>query len=103
LVLEYLKQNQGGAARPKKRDLIELRMAKQEVRNGFGPEEPLPFIQKYSDNETAQYRVLNEHIITPLLENGWIETDDQGNRTYVDITEEGVNTLRAFRHLIEEI
>lgn len=102
-VLEYLKQNQGNAARAKKRDLIDLGRAEEEVRDGFGPKDPLPFIREYSDNETAQYRVLNDKIIAPLLENGWIETDEKGNRTYVDITDEGINTLRAFRHLIEDI
>jgi len=102
-ILEYLKVNEDTAKRVKKADLIELGKANKKVRDGYGPDDPLPFIAEYSDNETAQYRVLNERIITPLLEKGWIETDDRGNRTYVEITEEGKNTLRAFRHLIEEI
>lgn len=102
-VLEYLKQKQDSAERPKKRDLIDLGRAEKEIREGFAPQDPLPFIKEYSDNETAQYRVLNDKIINPMLENGWIETDEQGNRTYVEITEEGINSLRAFRHLIEDI
>lgn len=102
-ILEYLKVKAETAKRVKKGDLIELGKANEEIRENYGPESPLPFIAEYSDNETAQYRVLNKRIISPLLEKAWIKTDDQGNRTYVDITDEGRDTLRAFRHLIEDI
>jgi hypothetical protein len=101
-VLAYLKSKSETSKRPKKADLIELGKGEQEVSSGYGPDGELPFISEYSDNETAQYRVLNEHIISPLVEKGWISTTDRGNRTYVDITDEGEDTLRAFRHLIEE-
>lgn len=102
-ILEYLKNHDDVSKRPKKADLIKFGAGELEVTAGYGPDGPLPFIADYSDNETAQYRVLNDHIINPLLEKGWITTDDQGNRSYVDITEQGRDTLRAFRHLIEDI
>ena len=62
----------------------------------------LPFIAEYeADSDRARYRLLDTHILDPLENKGFIELRAVGRRTDIDITEDGENTLSAFRHIIE--
>lgn len=99
-VLAYLDERRAADEPVVKRDLLELGKANETVGDA-GPETPLPFIADYSDNTSAQYRTLNDRILEPLLEADLIATAEDGKLAYVEITPEGRDTLRAFRHLLE--
>lgn len=67
----------------------------------FAEEETLPFIQNYSGNtKKGKYRLLRSHIIDPLRERGFIEVSSAGTRNDISLTEDGENTLKAFRYLL---
>lgn len=87
-VMDYVERE--GEVR--KRDLIE-----------FGKDEGLPFIaERDAANRKSEYRLLDSHVLDPLAENGYVELADVGRSTRVTLTEDGANTLRAFRYLVEE-
>lgn len=70
----------------------------------------LPRFEKYVDrndiNESktgptqGEYRLLDSHILEPLLERDCIEIEEVGRAKEVIITPEGENTLRAFDYLL---
>ena len=68
----------------------------------YGEEHALPFI---ADAETeslqGKYRRLETNVMEGLEENEYVELNERGRKKYVHITEDGENTLRAFRYLIE--
>lgn len=70
---------------------------------GYAEAANLRFIRTY-DGETqkGKYQLLKRHIIDPLQEKGYITVESVGVRKDVQLTEEGRNTLRAFRYLVEE-
>lgn len=69
----------------------------------YGEEAALPFLADHSAaNRNAEYRLLDNHIITPLRDRGDVTTEEVGRRTEVRITEDGQNTLRAFEYLLDE-
>lgn len=85
-----------------KKDLIEFAQGNRTSKAVEPPSEGLPFIIEHDvDSDRARYRLLETHVLNPLTEKGFIETREVGRRTDVDLTEEGENTLSAFRHLIE--
>ena len=85
-----------------KKDLIEFGQGNRSSNAVKPPSEGLPFIKEYEpDSDRARYRLLENHVLKPLAETDFIETRDVGRRTDVDLTEDGENTLSAFRHLIE--
>lgn len=85
-----------------KKELIEFGRGNGESIPAGAPPEGLPFITDHeTDSDRARYRLLETHVLGPLAEKGFIETKDVGRRTDTDLTEEGENTLSAFRHLIE--
>jgi len=43
---------------------------------------------------------VNSHVIDPLREKGFIETEEIGNKTRVSLTDEGEKAVRAFRHIV---
>jgi hypothetical protein len=87
-VMDYV-DREGGA---RKRDLID-----------FGKEQGLPFIaEREAANRKSEYRLLDSHVLDPLAANGYVTLEDVGRSTRVSLTESGVNTLRAFRYLIED-
>lgn len=51
--------------------------------------------------EIGEYRLLDTHILEPLLERRCIEISEKGRSKHVSITDEGEKTLRAFSHLVE--
>ena len=97
-VMEYLSQNTSVS----KTALIEFGRGDRDMGAGYGPKGRLPFMnEQYKDTPQGNHNRLNNRIIGPLTENGWIETEKRGTNVYVELTEEGQDTLRAFRHLIE--
>lgn len=68
----------------------------------YGEENDLDFV---ADSDTGslqgKYRRLETHVIEGLNENGYVTLTERGRETYVDILEDGQNTLRAFSYLIE--
>ena len=68
-----------------------------------GREYDLPFVRHLDDDGDSmrgEYRRLESHIIEPLLEDGYIEIEEAGQRRLAHITEKGDNTLEAFEYLI---
>jgi len=87
-VMDYIDREDGA----RKRDLID-----------YGKERGLPFIaEREAANRKSEYRLLDSHVLDPLAENGYVTLEDVGRSTRVSLTESGVNTLRAFRYLIED-
>ena len=85
-----------------KKELIEFGQGSGKPIQAGTPPERLPFITDHeADSDRARYRLLETHILEPLTEKGFIQTKEVGRRTDIDLTEEGENTLSAFRHLIE--
>ncbi|MGQ3329964.1 HFX_2341 family transcriptional regulator domain-containing protein [Halorubrum sp. FL23] len=67
----------------------------------FGKETDLPFMSNHnSKHRTGEYRLLDSHIIKPLLERDAIKVEEIGRRSEVRITDDGKNTLRAFNYLL---
>lgn len=80
------------------------RASKQELID-FGIESDLKFAARYEtdgvDNPLrGYYRRLNNQIINPLEENGFIRTEKYSTKVYVYITESGENQLKGFNYLI---
>lgn len=85
-----------------KKELIEFGQGNGKSIPAGTPPEGLPFISDHeADSDRARYRLLETHILAPLSAKVFIETNDVGRRTEVDLTEDGENTLSAFRHHIE--
>jgi hypothetical protein len=73
---------------PKKSDLIE-----------FAEEESLDFITRSEPaNDKAKFALLNNRIVDPLVEDGYLDIETVGRTKQVTLTETGRNALRAFRH-----
>jgi predicted transcriptional regulator len=55
------------------------------------------------DGETdkGKFRRLDAHVVSPLLERGYIRVEEVGTQKRVFLTDDGRNTLRAFRYLLE--
>jgi len=98
-ILEYLFR-EGPAS---KKELVEFsRGLKDDLPSG-NPDGELPFIAKSEANtRKSWYRLLDSRILELLKEKGFVETEEVGRRTDVSLTQEGENTVTAFRHLIED-
>jgi hypothetical protein len=68
----------------------------------FGEGAELPFIADY-DGETnkGKFRKLDRHVVKPLGKKGYIDVEEVGTKKWVTLTEDGENTLRAFRYLLD--
>ena len=55
------------------------------------------------DGETdkGKFRRLDAHVVSPLTEKGYVEVEPVGTQKRVFLTEDGRNTLRAFRYVLE--
>jgi hypothetical protein len=97
-VMEYIYRN-GPVT---KKELIEFGQGSGKPIQAGTPPEGLSFITDHeADSDRARYRLLETHVLEPLTEKRFIQTKEVGRRTDIDLTEEGENTLSAFRHLIE--
>lgn len=87
-ILNYIDSTDDATYTPKKSDLIE-----------FAEENDLSFIIRSNPaNDKAKFALLNNRIVDPLLENGYVEVEPVGRTKQVSLTETGANALRAFRH-----
>ena len=67
----------------------------------FGEREGLPFLADHdASNAKAEYRLLDSHVLDPLVENGYVEVDADGRSKRVRATQRGANTARAFGYLL---
>lgn len=74
-----------------KKDLIE-----------FALDGEFPFIvQSDTTTDKGYYRLLDRHILDPLVGRGYVGIEKVGRQKFVTLSEEGENTLRAFRHFID--
>jgi len=89
-LMTYLLDQEETTKRPKKRDLIE-----------YAEDEELDFItERAPANDKAKFRLLDS-VISPLEEDGYVEERSVGRRRVVELTEQGRNAVRAFRHKID--
>lgn len=87
-VMDYLERSQGA----RKSELIE-----------YGKAQELPFITEHdASNVKSEYRLLDSHVVRPLVERNYVTVEDVGRSKQVELTQAGRNTLRAFRYLIED-
>jgi hypothetical protein len=89
-VLSYVREREDRGEAPTKGDLID-----------YGTERELPFIANHDVGEKGQYRLLDTHIVDPLIERGYISIEKSGRKKVVTTTEEGKNTQEAFRYMTE--
>lgn len=87
-ILEYIDTKSNDVYTPKKSDLIT-----------YAEENDLSFMHRANPtNDKAKFALLNNRIIDPLLENGYIDIESVGRTKQVTLTDTGQNALRAFRH-----
>lgn len=81
-VLSYLSANDGAT----KKELIRI-----------SEERELPFIaESESKSDEGRYRLLETHIIAPLVEEGYVYTEKVGRQKHVYLGERGEDALRTF-------
>jgi len=70
----------------------------------FGDDADLKFMAGATGESSNKenYGRLTRHIIKPLSKKGYIDTESIGQNKRVFLTEEGENTLQAFRHLLRD-
>ncbi|MFP8953915.1 DUF6293 family protein [Natrialbaceae archaeon A-arb3/5] len=85
-------------APPKKKDLIEFARAQG---LSFMADRQAPSGRAGEDK--GAFRVLDTHILDPLLEDGYVTIEAVGRRRVVELTERGENAYRAFRHKLAEL
>lgn len=90
--MEYIKRIEATAGvSPSKGELIQFAEA-----NELG----------YMDRNVAgkgKYRLLDTHIIDPLLNEGYIDTVKEGRKSLITLTESGRNAVQAYQYLIPGI
>jgi hypothetical protein len=89
LILKYLNEN--SHQKLTKSDLID-----------FSELQEFQFISNKDVSRKAKYRLLDNHIIEPLLNDGYITISEEGRNRIVDISDEGANLIEAFGFMIEE-
>lgn len=89
-ILHFIKNRLERENPPTKGDLID-----------YGERSDLPFISNYDVEDKSKYRLLDNQIIDPLVEDGYITVKKIGREKVVEITPDGRKTLHAFRYLIE--
>lgn len=68
----------------------------------FSEKKNLQFIADRDVSRKAKYRLLDSHIVEPLLNQGYIQITEKGRNRLVDISEDGRDLVRAFGFLIQE-
>lgn len=88
-ILNFINEQTGTGEPPTKGDLIE-----------FSERNDLQFIAGMDVKDKSKYRILDNYIIDPLENKGYITVGKSGRERRVEITEDGQNTLRAFHYMI---
>jgi len=87
-ILNYVDEHDTAAHTPNKSELID-----------FAEREGLAFISDSNPaNDKAKFALLNNRIVEPLLEDGYVSVESVGRTKRISLTETGGNALRAFRH-----
>lgn len=90
-ILQYIDESSDATYTPKKSDLID-----------FADEAALSFmVRSKPANEKAKFALLNNRIIDPLTDQGYIGIESVGRTKQVTLTDTGRNALRAFRHKLD--
>jgi DNA-binding MarR family transcriptional regulator len=90
--LEYIETADTEATTPNKSELI-----------AFAEQADLSFLTGADpSNEKAKFALLNNRIVDPLLEDGYIQVESAGRTKRISLTDTGKNALRAFRHELPE-
>lgn len=67
----------------------------------FGEEQSLAFMSDFEgDTDKGKFRRLDAHVVSPLAEKEYVDVKQVGTQRRVFLTEDGENTLRAFRYLL---
>lgn len=92
-VMEYIHESETGlrgSGDTRKKSIIQ-----------FAKEEGLDLAEGSADvTEKALYPRLDNRILDPLSEKGFVETERRGNTVRVSLTDEGEKAVRAFRHIV---
>ncbi len=62
----------------------------------------MPFITESDSGEKGHYRLLDNEILEPMLEEGYIEISQEGRNKVVSVTDDGKDARRAFRYLLRD-
>lgn len=69
----------------------------------FALEQEFPFVvQSDTTTDKGYYRLLDRHVLDPLIERGYVDIKKIGRQKFVTLSAEGENTLWAFRHFIDK-
>ncbi|ELZ07697.1 HFX_2341 family transcriptional regulator domain-containing protein [Natrialba aegyptia] len=85
-------------APPKKKDLIE-----------FARDRGLSFMadrqspEERAGEDKGAFRVLDTHVLDPLVADGYVTIESVGRRRVVSLTEQGDNAYRAFKHKLSAV
>ncbi|WP_049923209.1 HFX_2341 family transcriptional regulator domain-containing protein [Halopiger djelfimassiliensis] len=84
-------------APPKKKDLIEYA---RDRNLSFMADRRTP--DERGGEDKGAFRVLDTHVLEPLSEDGYVTIESVGRRRVVELTEQGENAYRAFRHKLAD-
>ncbi|SDJ97073.1 HFX_2341 family transcriptional regulator domain-containing protein [Natronorubrum texcoconense] len=82
---------------PKKKDLIEY----ARDRNLSFMADRRPPAERGGEDKGA-FRVLDTHVLDPLEADGYVTIESVGRRRVVELTEQGANAYRAFKHKLAD-
>jgi len=69
----------------------------------FGERAGLPFMADFDgDTDKGKFRRLDLHVLAPLREREYVAVEQVGTQKRVFLTDDGRNTLRAFRYVLGE-
>lgn len=90
-----------GAKRAKKRTLL-TEGAEQDLEFLRGRAKTNGHADEYEPSK-GDYNVLKREIVDPIVDRGYATVEANGTRNYLELTEEGRQTLRAFRQRAESV
>ncbi|SFB71444.1 hypothetical protein SAMN05444422_101415 [Halobiforma haloterrestris] len=103
-IMEFLREpsawdgySDARTAPPKKKDLIEYARDRE---LSFMADRQSPDDRDGEDK--GAFRVLDTHVLEPLVADGYVTVESVGRRRVVELTERGENAYRAFKHKLED-
>lgn len=83
---------------PKKKDLIEYA---RDRNLSFMADRRPP--EDRGGEDKGAFRVLDTHVLEPLADDGYVTIESVGRRRVVELTEQGENAYRAFKHKLAAV
>ncbi|ELZ14758.1 hypothetical protein C477_19739 [Haloterrigena salina JCM 13891] len=83
---------------PKKKDLIEY--ARDRSLSFMADRRPP---EDRGGEDKGAFRVLDTHVLEPLADDGYVTIESVGRRRVVELTEQGENAYRAFKHKLAAV